>query len=465
MGLERTFRLSRYVSRVANAHPEVLEDLERRQGKAFSRDEMRSALAGSPEDLAGRLRALRQRVMVTLAHRDLEGEAPLDEVFSTMTALAEECISAAVASTGVPLIVAGLGKLGGEELNVSSDVDLVFLHGDDHSNSERYLAAGRKVIALLSEITDEGLAFRVDMRLRPFGDSGPLVTSLAALEDYFVAHARPWERYAWLKARVITGPANDVAALVQPFVYRRYLDYGMLDAMRDLHARIFEAATRRRKADDIKVGSGGIREIEFVAQLHQMVRGGRDEGLRTTSTRTALRVIGERGLVEPQRVADLAAAYAYLRKLEHRLQYFDDQQTQALPREDEHRALIAESMGQPDWRALEAELEGHRARVQEAFNALFESQAAEPSARLAAWLIDPQAPPDAEGLAEDLAAAGIKDTAEIAGALIEFTRSRRYRALSPNVRSRLEKLLPSFVDAVAAEGGRHATAEIGRAHV
>jgi hypothetical protein len=239
---------------------------------------------------------------------------------------------------------------------------------------------------------------------------------------------------------------------VQPFVYRRYLDYGMLDAMRDLHARISEAATRRRKADDIKVGSGGIREIEFVAQLHQMVRGGRDAGLRTTSTREALDVIAERGLVEPRRVEDLRAAYAYLRKLEHRLQYFDDQQTQALPREEEHRALIAESMSQRDWPSLEAELGGHRARVQEAFNALFESQAPEPSARLAAWLIDPQAPPDEEGLAEDLAAAGIKDTSEVARALIEFTRSRRYRALSPNVRIRLEKLLPSFVDAVA--GGR-----------
>ena len=459
MGLERTFRLSRYVSRVANAHPEVLEDLERREGRLFSREEMRSALAGAPEELAHRLRSLRQRVMVTLAHRDLEGEAPLAEVFATMTALAEECIAAAVASTGVPLIVAGLGKLGGEELNVSSDVDLVFLHDDDPSHAGRYLEAGRKVIALLSEITDEGLAFRVDMRLRPFGDSGPLVTSLAALEDYFVAHARPWERYAWLKARVITGPADEVAALVQPFVYRRYLDYGMLDAMRDLHARISEAATRRRKADDIKVGSGGIREIEFVAQLHQMVRGGRDAGLRTTSTREALDVIAERGLVEPGRVEDLRQAYAYLRKLEHRLQYFDDQQTLALPREDEHRALIAESMGQRDWPSLEAELGGHRARVQEAFNALFESQAPEPSARLAAWLIDPQAPPDEEGLAEDLAAAGIKDTREVARALIEFTRSRRYRALSPNVRIRLEKLLPSFVDAVAAEGGRHATAE------
>ena len=144
---------------------------------------MRASLQGDADGLAKRLRALRERVMVTLAHRDLNGLAPLDEVFATMTALAEECIGAAVRSTGEPLIVAALGKLGGEELNVSSDVDLVFLHGDDPARAERYAAAGRKVIALLSEITADGTCLRVDMRLRPFGDGGPLVTSLGALED------------------------------------------------------------------------------------------------------------------------------------------------------------------------------------------------------------------------------------------------------------------------------------------
>ncbi len=455
---ERTCRLSRYVARVANARPGVVEDMERREAAAFSRAEMRAALAGGPESLDRRLRALRERVMVTLAHRDLNDMAPLDEVFATMTALAEESIAAAVAATGTALIVAGLGKLGGEELNVSSDVDLVFLYDDDPAEAERYAQAGRKVIALLSEITADGAAFRVDMRLRPFGDSGPLVASLNALEDYFVTHARPWERYAWLKARVVAGPAARVAELVQPFVYRRYLDYGMLDALRDLHARIFEAATRRGKADDIKVGSGGIREVEFAVQLHQMVRGGRDAGLRTTSTRVALHALAERGLVEPRRARELEDAYAFLRRLEHRLQYYDDQQTQALPREAEHRATIAEAMGCGDWEALAADLDRHRARVQESFNALFEAPTHEPAARLAAWLLDPQAAPDAEGLAEDLKEAGVVEAMPVARRLIEFTRSRRYRGLSPNVRIRLEKLLPAFVDAVAAEGGAETTA-------
>jgi [glutamine synthetase] adenylyltransferase / [glutamine synthetase]-adenylyl-L-tyrosine phosphorylase len=480
---DRTLRLSRYVQRVVHARPEVATELEARGARAFTREEMRAFLAGDAEEMATRLRRLRERVMVTLAHRDLNRVASLDEVFATMTALADEGIAAAnaqawrsaVAVHGVPpgdreagLTVVALGKLGGEELNVSSDVDLVFLYEGDGETSgprrvsthELYADAGKRLIALLSEITADGQAFRVDMRLRPFGDSGPLAASLASLEDYFVGHARPWERYAWLKARVVAGPAHGVAARVEPFVYRRYLDYGMLEQLRELHARIFETAIRRRKAEDIKVGAGGIREIEFAVQLFQMVRGGRDPGLRTTSTRIALAALAQRGLIDAPRAASLASAYEFLRRLEHRLQYYDDQQTQALPRVPEHQALIAEAMDYPDWMSLKADIDAHRARVQEAFNALFESQApAQESAKLASWLSDPQAAPDAEGLADDLAEAGVVDAPAVARRLIEFTRSRRYRGLSATIRARLERLLPAFVAAVAEEGGREITAQ------
>ncbi len=478
--LDRTLRLSRYVARAAGARPALLEEIEARGARAWSREEMRAALEGDGEALGARLRRLRERVMVTLAHRDLNGLAPLDEVFATMTALAEESIGAAAleahrrsaASHGEPangarLIVAALGKLGGGELNVSSDVDLVFLYpAEGETTGERplahsafFAAVGRALIALLSDVTQDGQAFRVDMRLRPFGDSGPLATSLASLEDYFIAHARPWERYAWLKARVVAGPAEGVRERVDPFVYRRYLDYGMLDAMRELHARIFEAAIRKRKTDDIKVGAGGIREVEFAAQLFQMVRGGRDAILRTTSTRAALAAIGERGLVEPERVAALNEAYAFLRRLEHRLQYYDDQQTQALPRSEEHRALIAEAMDCTGWDALVAALDAHRAKVQAAFNALFEAPPEHArAASLAAWLFDPQASADPEGLAGDLAEAGIADAQPVARRLVEFTRSRRYRALSAGIRARAEQLLPLVVAALAREGGREATA-------
>jgi glutamate-ammonia-ligase adenylyltransferase len=477
---ERTLRLSRYVARVASARPAVVDELERRDARAFTRDEMRAFLAGDPEGLETRLRSLRERVMVSLAHRDLNGLASLDEVFATMTALADESICAAANEAhraaasvhgepagGARLIVAALGKLGGEELNVSSDVDLVFLYGADGrsdgarpvTHHEFFAAVGQKLIALLSEITADGQAFRVDMRLRPFGDSGPLAASLSSLEDYFIAHARPWERYAWLKARVVAGPAEGVAERVGPFVYRRYLDYGMLEQMRELHSRIFEAAIRRRKADDIKIGAGGIREIEFAVQLFQMVRGGRDPSLRTTSTRAAMKALAERGLIEPARIAALGEAYGFLRRLEHRLQYYDDQQTQALPRTPEQQAVIAEAMDYASWDALKADIDRHRTAVQEAFNALFEMQPArEDSAKLASWLNDPQAAPDPEGLADDLAEAGIVEAGAVARRLIDFTRASRYRRLSAPIRAKLERLLPAFVSAVAEEGGTEVTA-------
>ena len=456
---ERTLRLSQYAARAVAARPALAAELEAHGEAPFTRAEMSSALARAGDPLPRRLRRLRERVMVRLAHRDLNGMAPLAEVFATMTALADECIRAAAAASDPGLVVVALGKLGGEELNVSSDVDLVFLHEAGEGAAERFSRAGRELIALLSDITEDGIAFRVDMRLRPFGDGGPLVSSFGFLEEYFIGHARPWERYAWLKARVVAGPGEALAGLVQPFVYRRYLDFGMLEQLRELHARIFETAIRRRKADDIKVGAGGIREIEFAVQLIQMVRGGRDPGLRMTSTRGALAALSARGLIEAGRAEGLRAAYEFLRRLEHRLQYYDDQQTQALPRDDAHRAIIAEAMDFPDWGTLAAEIGRHREVVQAAFGALFEAhEAPKDSARLAAWLLDPQAPPDPEGLAEDLAAMGLPDAGAIARRLIEFTRSPRYRKLSTRIRARVEKLMPRIVSVVAAEGGGEKTA-------
>ncbi|HUL94896.1 MAG TPA: bifunctional [glutamate--ammonia ligase]-adenylyl-L-tyrosine phosphorylase/[glutamate--ammonia-ligase] adenylyltransferase [Usitatibacter sp.] len=475
MDLEKTFRLSPFAAGIARARPQRVAELESRGAAPWTAGEMRAELGGG-EDFEMRVRALRERVMLTLAHRDLNGLAPLDEVLATMTALADECIAGAaaeatrraVAAHGEPangdaLIVVGLGKLGGGELNVSSDVDLVFLHQGEGTTSgprplthhEFFSAAGRILIALLSEVTADGWAFRVDMRLRPMGE-GPLVASLAALEDYFITHARPWERFAWLKSRVVAGPAQGVRERVDPFVYRRYLDYGMLEAMRDMHGRIFEAATRRGKADDIKVGAGGIRAIEFAVQLFQMVRGGRDPGLRIASTRGALAALAARGLFEAKDAQALGSAYEFLRRLEHRLQYYDDQQTQALPRDAGHRALIAESMGFAGWDPLYAQIEAHRANVRRVFDALFEAPRHETGARISSWLADPQAAPDAEGLAEDLREAGIVDAAPLAARLIEYTRSRRYRGLSSSVRAKVDKLLPRIVEAAAAEGGGEA---------
>ncbi len=480
--LARTLRFSRYVERLVLARPGLAGELRAEGHQPFSRAAMRAALDGPPGETASRLRRLRARAMARLAHRDLNGLADLDEVFATMTALAEESIDCAAREAhareaevhgeprdGMRLMVAALGKLGGCELNVSSDVDLVFLYSADGdtagphavTHAEFFTGVGRRVIALLSELDAEGQAFRVDMRLRPFGDSGPLVTSLGALEDYFIGHARPWERYAWLKARVVSGPGEGISEHVEPFVYRRYLDYGMLESLREMHGRIAQAALQRRKADDIKVGAGGIRECEFAVQLFQMVRGGADRGLRLTSTRAALEAISARGLIAPEACTALRAAYDFLRRLEHRLQYYDDQQTQALPRAPEHQAVIAEAMEFPGYAALVSELDCHRARVENTFDSLFERRDApahEFSASLAAWLNDPQGTPDPEGLAEELATAGIIDPAPVARRLIELTRSRRYRSLSSTSRAKAEKLLPAAISAAARHGGAAAAA-------
>ena len=473
---ERTLRLSPFARRVASARAPLAQELVSTGFPALSRRALDAAVEAVPPDdppaLAIALRELRARVMLTLVHRDLSGLASLDEVVSTATALAEAAIGAAVRAAhaeqaavygeparGERLLVVGMGKLGGGELNVSSDIDLIFLHaaeGDTGgarplSHHEFFTRVGKRAIGLVADVTGDGFVFRVDMRLRPFGDSGPLVSSFAALENYLIGQARPWERYAWLKGRVLNGPGEDVEAIVQPFVYRRYLDYGLLESLRDLHGRIQAEANRRGRSDDIKVGAGGIRECEFTVQLFQLVRGGRDSGLRVTSTRQALAAVGERGLVPPERVAALRLAYDFLRRLEHRLQYYDDQQTQALPVEPGHRAAIAEAMGFADWPSLMAELDRHRAAVQEAFSALFERRTTGGASALLARLTDPQLSPDEDGLEEDLRGTGLADPKPVAARLAAFVASRRYRSLSGASRSRVDRLLPAAMEAAVRE--------------
>jgi len=473
---ERTLRLSPFARRIASARPHLAEALAASSAAPLARADLEAALAGVPAGdgaaLAVAMRELRARAMLTLIHRDLAGLASLAEVVATVTALAEVTVSAAVAAShaeaaalhgeparGERLLVVGMGKLGGGELNVSSDVDLVFLHAAEGetdgarpvSHHEFFTKVGQRAIGLLSDVTADGYVFRVDMRLRPFGDSGPLVSSFAALENYFIGQARPWERYAWLKGRVLNGPGDEVAAIVRPFVYRRYLDYGLLESLRDLHGRIQAEANRRGRTDDIKVGAGGIRECEFAVQLFQLVRGGRDAGLQTASTREALAAVGTRGLLPPERVAALGLAYEFLRRLEHRLQYYEDQQTQALPREDGHRAAIAEAMGFADWEALVPALDRHRAGVQEAFNALFERRTAGGASALLARLADPQATPDADGLEEDLRAIGLAEPRPVASRLAAFVNSRRYHALSGPSRTRVDRLLPAIMEAAVRE--------------
>ncbi len=427
------------------------------------------------------LRKLRQAVMARIFSRDLLGLADLDEVIVTVSDLAEVAILAALACvtrpderTGEPignetgevqkLIVVGMGKLGGRELNVSSDIDLIFVYPEDGetngprpiSNHEWFARAGKKLIALIHDVTEDGFVFRVDMRLRPYGDSGPLVCSFAAMENYLLTQGREWERYAWIKGRAITGPdglGGDAAGLMQlvtPFVYRKYLDYGAYASMRDLHAQIQREVTRRDFADNIKLGPGGIREIEFIAQVFQLIRGGRRPALRVRPTREVLRELEAMGQFDAAVVAELTAAYVFLRDLEHRLQYLDDGQTQMLPTNEGDQALIAESMGYAGWPAFLTALDAHRATVSRHFEQVFalpqaEGDAVHPLAGL--WL----GIADGQSGQPRLAALGYQQPAEMERLLASVAQSGRYQTLADKSRRRLDALIPPMVEVCARQ--------------
>ncbi len=424
------------------------------------------------------LRRWRRRELLRIAWRDLAGWADLDETLAELSAFADEAIRTALAyarhalverygeprSAGgeiQPLVVVGMGKLGGRELNFSSDVDLVLLfpeHGETDgrrgvANEEFFTRLVQALVRLLEAPTAEGFVLRVDLRLRPFGDSGPVVSSFASFEDYLPRHGRDWERYAYIKARAITAPeryAEIEASAVRPFVYRRYLDYGVFESLREMKALIGREVERRELADDVKLGPGGIREIEFIVQALQLTRGGRDRELQTTALRSALARLGETRILPPDVVAELDAAYVYLRRLENRLQMLGDAQVHALPVEAAARERVARAMGAPDWPAFLTQLEGHRERVREHFREVILGGGAEPDAAVRIDLgrfWDTRA--ETAALAESLTAAGFTESAEAARLLLELRASSLVRKLDEAGRRRLQALLPVLLADVA----------------
>jgi len=321
-----------------------------------------------------------------LLNLDCAGQATLAEVTAAMTHLAEFALNQALAEAqkslteihgnpmtaeGLPaqVWIVGMGKLGARELNVSSDIDLIYIYDEDGETTGTALGRGRitnheffgklvrAVYALIGDTTEHGFVFRVDLALRPNGNSGPSAVSLDALEEYLHVQGREWERFAWLKSRVvaprdsvISGATLALREVVVPFVFRRYLDYSVFDALRDLHHQIRDHAAKRsaghpERANDVKLSRGGIREIEFTVQLLQVVRGGQFPELRTRPTLHALQRLVRAGLMTRETADALAQAYTFLRQLEHRIQYLDDQQTHILPGNDEDLSCIAQSMG------------------------------------------------------------------------------------------------------------------------
>ena len=466
---------SRYLARMLQSRPWLAECLQASLDKPLDADAMRNWLTDQTTDedsLPAALRRMRIWVMCHLITRDISGRANLAEVTETMTVLAETCIRAAhdsaratlVRRHGEPLsgtgwvqelLVIGMGKLGGRELNVSSDIDLIFVYPEDGdtggdkviSNFEFFERLGKRIIKTLSEVTDEGQVFRVDMRLRPNGDSGPLVCSFDMLENYFITQGREWERYAWIKARVLDGERfRELESVARPFVFRKYLDFGAINAMRDLHAQIRREVTRRDRADNVKLGPGGIREIEFIAQVFQLIRGGRDPGLQIRPTLKVLAELAQRGILAPEAVTELSGAYVFLRNLEHRLQYLDDAQTHDLPAGESDRELIAQAAGFASFAALHKQLEHWRRVVSRHFDDVFSDPSDEAHELDRVWSTS-DAPDDVDPILAEL---GYDDPEAVSRRLGAIHSSARYQQLPNHIRSRLDSLMPRVVQAAAA---------------
>ncbi len=483
--LPKVWACSEFVARSCVRQPNLLSDLAAGDLElAYPADGMRAraraCLDGVTDigDLEARLRRFRTREMVRIAWRDLAGWAELGETLRDLSQLAEVCIDEALGhiyrwqcdTWGTPrdargepqrLVVLGMGKLGGEELNFSSDIDLIFCYpqlGETdgarrRSTDEFFTAVGRKLIRVLDAPTPEGRVFRVDMRLRPYGDSGPLVMCFNAMEMYYQSQGREWERYAMIKARVVGGDyqrGQELLAMLRPFVYRRYLDYGALESLRELKSMIMREVNRRGLTDNIKLGRGGIREIEFVGQAFQLIRGGRNKALQQRQILPVLACLRDDGQLSDDAARGLIAAYRFLRLAENRLQAIDDRQTHELPRDELDRARLAYAMGFPDWSAFLAQLNAHRQIVQQQFDKVFaEPQAAsEESAEEhlgAVWLSDLTE----EEAAELLGKAGFKDPAEAGRRLAALRNGASCRSLSANGRRRLDRLMPLLISAAA----------------
>lgn len=433
------------------------------------------------EELRAELRHFRRREALRLIWRDVNGADAVETTLAGASVLAEACVEAALRGAeqqvaarhglvrdaqGQPqrLVVFALGKLGGGELNFSSDIDVVFAfaeHGD--SDGARaldagayYARVGQALVALLADHDADGYVYRVDLRLRPFGSAGRVALSFAAMEQYFQREGRDWERYAWIKARPVAGDRGAGARLLdalRPFVFRRYLDYGAFAGLREMKALIDAEVARKDLADHLKLGPGGIREIEFIVQLVQLIRGGREPTLRARGLLPALAACEQLGFIPAARAQTLRAAYRFLRRLENRLQMFADQQTHEIPADAALRERLALALDRPDWATLERELHAHRSAVADEFGSLMAVEARSTAQQTQAqWSALWRALADGERVDPGaLAAAGFDPPQEASAELEALLGSTALRNMSARSRERLDRVMPALFAAAAAQ--------------
>ena len=482
--LKQVFAFSDFVAAGCTRDPDMPVDLVASGdiARRYPEDEYHLKLepllsgATDEETLSRLLRRYRRRELVRIAWRDLSGWADLSETVSDLSAFADACLEHALNTLhqwqcrdyGTPtaadgskqhLVILGLGKLGARELNFSSDVDLIFVYpqaGDTHGakesvgNAEFFSRLCRRLIKVIGQPTADGFVFRVDTRLRPFGDSGPLAMDFESMEQYYQQQGREWERYALIKARAVAGDKDAGVFLLdrlQPFIYRRYLDYSVFESLREMKQMIALEVRRKGMENNIKLGAGGIREIEFFGQIFQLIRGGVNPALQNTGILKALKILAAERHV-PQEVCDeLIHAYVFLRNTENRLQAFSDQQTHKLPADDHDQLRLAVSMGFSATESFNTALKNHREIVHGHFQMLLESgdtndrqkNIEDPSQVI--W----QNPPVGQQAGNMLNAMGYDHPDEVIKLLDYLKNDPETRALSPRGRRRLDQLVPRFL--------------------
>jgi glutamate-ammonia-ligase adenylyltransferase len=452
---------------------------------ATLRTELDSALAelDAEADVQHKLREVRHFQMVRLIWRDLTGIADYHTTVAELSLLADTLVDAALewlyklacTEDGTPLddndepvrmVVLALGKLGARELNLSSDIDLIFAYEHEGetrggrremTNHQFFTRLGQRLIRVLDQTTAAGLVFRVDMRLRPWGKSGALASGFDALEGYYETQGREWERYALIKMRPMAGDRDAGERLMKrlrPFVYRRYVDYGAFESLREMKGMIEREVRRKGIQADVKLGPGGIREVEFIVQAFQLIRGGQQSELRERNLLKVLPVLADTGLLPPDVGDELRDAYIFLRDVEHRLQAVADRQTQRLPDDDTGWERLAFAMGEEGRRALEQELGAHRDRVRYHFSQVVadperdSGETGGDSELLDLWLGD-VTPEEARDL---LAGIGVGDEDEVQALLGEFRDSKSVASMQRIARERLDRLMPLLLEALGYQG-------------
>ncbi len=491
----RVWPFSEFIARTCTSTPDILSDLVVTGDleRSYSPDTIASMLSSvtaqvsDDHSLGTVLRALRRREMVRIAWRDLSGKADLQETMRDLSLLADACISVSCSlihgwladrygqpegTDGTPqqLVVIAMGKLGAQELNFSSDIDLIFAFpepgqtrgGRESISCEQFFTRlCRRLIAVIGKSQADGMVFRVDTRLRPWGDSGPVCMSFDAMEGYYETQGREWERYAWVKARPVTGhphARDELLRRLSPFVYRRYLDYSTFDALRDMKAMIEDETRRKGLSDNVKLGPGGIREVEFIAQAFQLLQGGRDSALRTPVLLQVLPTLARRHILPDVVCRELEDAYVFLRNTEHRLQEYQDRQTQLLPSDHDLQERLALSMGFRGWETFRWELGSRMESVHAHFHALFmrSDSAGEKDEAVKVWQairsdnlggtdegVDPN-------LIRMLGHMGFEEPVTAVAILSGIHQDRMVSSMLPKGRRRLDSLMPRIIRSAAA---------------